>query len=74
MPEALVQAALNSNCRLAMIPLQDLLHLGSEARMNTPGTAQGQWSWKFSWRQLADMHSGKQPERWLRAVSESGRS
>jgi 4-alpha-glucanotransferase len=74
MPEALVQAALNSKCRLAMIPLQDLLRLGSEARMNTPGQAQGQWGWKFSWKQLAEMQAGTQPHRWLRALSESGRA
>ena len=35
-------------------PLQDLLGLGSEARMNTPGRASGNWSWRFSWEQLTD--------------------
>jgi 4-alpha-glucanotransferase len=70
MPEALVQAALESRCRLAMIPLQDLLRLGSEARMNTPGKAQGQWGWKFSWQQLAATGAG----HWGQWVSASGRS
>ena len=31
----------------AVVPLQDLLHLGDEARFNTPGTSQGNWSWRL---------------------------
>jgi len=74
MPEALVQAALDSICRLAMIPLQDLLRLGSEARMNTPGTAQGQWGWKFSWQQLAAIGAAPGTGHWRQMVSAAGRS
>ena len=33
---------------LALFPLQDLLGLGSRARMNVPGTAAGNWTWRFS--------------------------
>ncbi len=44
-----VHAAYTSVARLAMAPLQDLLGLGSEHRMNLPGTAQGNWGWRFSW-------------------------
>ncbi len=33
--------------RLAIVPMQDVLGLGSEARLNTPGTAVGNWSWKL---------------------------
>jgi 4-alpha-glucanotransferase len=47
MPDALIRAALGSVARLAVIPVQDLLRLGSEARLNTPGTASGNWSWKL---------------------------
>jgi 4-alpha-glucanotransferase len=47
MPEALIRAALGSVARLAVVPAQDLLALGSEARLNTPGTASGNWSWKL---------------------------
>ncbi len=47
MPETLVRAALGSVAGLAVIPAQDLLGLGSEARLNTPGTATGNWSWKL---------------------------
>src|SRR3712207_4481694 len=46
MPWALVQAALVSVGRLAVVPAQDLLELGSEARMNTPGTEAGNWAWQ----------------------------
>ncbi len=47
MPDALIRAALGSVGRLAVVPVQDLLRLGSEARLNTPGTAVGNWSWKL---------------------------
>jgi 4-alpha-glucanotransferase len=33
--------------RLAVIPLQDLLGLGSAARLNTPGTVSGNWGWRL---------------------------
>jgi 4-alpha-glucanotransferase len=47
MPGALVHAAFASVGRLAVIPAQDLLGLDSGARMNTPGTACGNWSWRL---------------------------
>jgi 4-alpha-glucanotransferase len=47
MPDALIRATLGSVGRLAVIPVQDLLRLESEARLNTPGTAEGNWSWKL---------------------------
>jgi 4-alpha-glucanotransferase len=46
MPWALVGLALSSTARLAVVPAQDLLALGSEARMNTPGTSTGNWAWR----------------------------
>ncbi len=46
MPWALIRLALESTARLAVVPAQDLLALGSESRMNTPGTASGNWSWQ----------------------------
>jgi 4-alpha-glucanotransferase len=47
MPEALIRCALASVGKLAIIPMQDVLGLGSEARLNTPGTAVGNWSWRL---------------------------
>jgi len=32
--------------------MQDVLHLGSEARMNTPGTDNGNWTWRFEWEAM----------------------
>ncbi|MDD1627435.1 MAG: 4-alpha-glucanotransferase [Methylococcaceae bacterium] len=50
---AVIQAALASVANLAVIPMQDILELGSEARMNTPGTTVGNWNWRFQWDQLS---------------------
>ncbi len=46
MPWALVRLALSSTARLAVVPAQDLLGLGSRSRMNTPGTDSGNWGWQ----------------------------
>ena len=50
--DRLIEAALQSRAQLAIIPLQDFLHLGSEARMNIPGTVDGNWDWQFQWQQI----------------------
>ena len=47
-----IQAAYASAASLAVLPMQDLLGLGSEARMNTPGTTTGNWTWRFRWEDL----------------------
>ncbi len=44
----LIRTALVSVADTVIIPLQDVLSLGSKARMNVPGTASGNWSWRFS--------------------------
>ena len=47
---ALIELAAGSAAKLTMIPLQDVLGLGAEARMNLPGTFdENNWSWRFSW-------------------------
>jgi 4-alpha-glucanotransferase len=43
---ALMEVAWSSAAALAMAPLQDLLNLGSDARMNVPGRAEGNWRWR----------------------------
>ncbi|ERS12099.1 4-alpha-glucanotransferase [Marinobacter sp. EN3] len=45
LPWPVIQAAMGSVSRLVIVPIQDLLGLGSEARFNTPGTIQGNWIW-----------------------------
>lgn len=52
-PDAMITTVLESRAALAVLPLQDVLHLGSEARMNTPGTDNGNWGWQFEWSALA---------------------
>ncbi|MDZ4286311.1 MAG: 4-alpha-glucanotransferase [Prosthecobacter sp.] len=47
-----IRAVWNSQARLAIAPLQDLLGLGSESRMNTPGKMGDFWGWRFTWDQL----------------------
>jgi 4-alpha-glucanotransferase len=42
----LMRLAWSSPAALAIAPLQDLLNLGSEARMNVPGRADGNWRWR----------------------------
>jgi 4-alpha-glucanotransferase len=42
----LVELAYQCKAGTAIIPLQDVLGLGSEARMNTPGTVGGNWEWR----------------------------
>jgi 4-alpha-glucanotransferase len=44
---SLLERAWHSRAALAIAPLQDVLGLGSDARMNTPGTEQGNWRWRF---------------------------
>ncbi|MHB1091516.1 4-alpha-glucanotransferase [Thiobacillus sp.] len=51
-PDAMIATVLESRAALAMLPLQDVLHLGSEARMNMPGTNNGNWAWRFEWDAL----------------------
>lgn len=48
----LIRLAYGSNADTAIVPLQDVLGLGSEARMNVPGTESGNWRWRFTWDQL----------------------
>lgn len=44
---SLIELAYSSVASLAIVPMQDVLGLGSEARMNTPGLATGNWSWRL---------------------------
>lgn len=48
----LIRLALMSVAGLAIFPVQDLLGLGSEARMNVPGTPSGNWAWRLHSRSL----------------------
>lgn len=63
---ALMDLAWSSRASLAMAPLQDILNLGNEARMNVPGRPDGNWRWRCS----EDMLSGDVFEK-VRELTES---
>lgn len=52
----LMRLAFSSVAALAIVPMQDVLRMGTEGRMNVPGTADGNWRWRFSWEQLRHHH------------------
>jgi len=56
LPLDLINMALASVAKLAIIPMQDILALDSSHRMNTPGTTNGNWHWRFNWQQLSAEH------------------
>lgn len=47
LPEALLRAGMGSRAELFIAQMQDVLGLGAESRMNTPGTAAGNWVWRL---------------------------
>jgi 4-alpha-glucanotransferase len=49
---------------MAVVPLQDLLSLGTDARMNLPGCASGNWGWRFLPEQIDEMLS-----EWLHEIT-----
>ena len=62
-PGRLIRAVASSVAEMAVVPAQDLLELGSEARMNTPAVAAGNWGWRApegSW-------TPSWPNRWLQS-------
>lgn len=48
----LIKLALQSTADMAIIPFQDVMGLGSEGRMNFPGTRESNWEWRFTWDQV----------------------
>jgi 4-alpha-glucanotransferase len=53
----MIRTILSSIADLAITPLQDVLGVGSEARMNLPGTAKGNWRWRFRPEALTSEHA-----------------
>jgi 4-alpha-glucanotransferase len=55
----LIRALLASVAERVVVPMQDLLGLGSEARMNRPGTVTGNWLWRLDWAEVpGDLAAG----------------
>lgn len=52
-----IRSALASVADTAIVPVQDVLGLGSSARMNTPGSTRGNWAWRLGPRQLRAKHA-----------------
>lgn len=57
--QELIRVAYMTVSDLVVIPMQDVLNLGSEARMNFPGKLGGNWNWRFKWDQVPHDLSGK---------------
>jgi len=67
----LIELALSSRCALAIVPVQDVLGLGSAGRMNRPGVVgDGNWEWRLEPGQLTKAHAA----RLRRAAEGSGRA
>ncbi|MEZ5570311.1 MAG: 4-alpha-glucanotransferase [Halioglobus sp.] len=52
MPWMLIRQAMWSVANTAIVPWQDFLGLNGEHRMNTPGSREGNWRWRFAWEQV----------------------
>jgi 4-alpha-glucanotransferase len=52
MPWPMIWNVLSSTSDLAILQMQDLLELDGEHRMNTPGTTEGNWQWRYDWSQV----------------------
>jgi 4-alpha-glucanotransferase len=62
MPWTLIRTALASVADTAIVPLQDVLALPSECRMNFPGKQSGWWEWRFEWAQVHAWHGHRLAE------------
>ena len=56
---SLIELALSSRASLAIVPAQDVLGLGGEARLNTPGRPVGNWRWRLRRGQLTSEHAAR---------------
>ena len=50
--QKLIKIAYASVADIVIIPMQDVLNLGGESRMNFPGKLGGNWTWRFTWEQV----------------------
>jgi 4-alpha-glucanotransferase len=66
---SMIAEVLKSKACTAILPLQDVMGLGTEARMNQPGTREGNWEWRFSW----DMLTPKMIDHLRQLTTEAGR-
>ena len=62
MPWTMIRAAMASVADTAVHPMQDVLALPTECRMNLPGQGEGWWAWRFQWSQVQPWHAGRLAE------------
>jgi 4-alpha-glucanotransferase len=62
----LIRLAFGTVANQAIVPLQDVLGLGSEARMNSPSQQSGNWNWRYHWDSLTSEFRGRL--RWLTEI------
>ena len=55
----MIREAMKSVANLAIFPMQDILGLTSQARMNVPGTASGNWQWRLEQNALTKKLAAK---------------
>lgn len=67
--DCMIEIGLNTRANTVIVPLQDVLGLGSDSRMNLPGASEGNWNWRFDWAQMDHANCDKIAQ-WIR---ESGR-
>jgi 4-alpha-glucanotransferase len=70
----MIRAVLATVSRLAVVPIQDLLDLPATAALNHPGTAEGNWQWRYTEGQLA-LLAGSRVETlrsWLQLYNRTG--
>jgi len=59
MPWQMIRCAMASTARLCILPMQDILSLAEGHRMNTPGTQENNWQWRFNWDQVTGDLTGR---------------
>ena len=69
-----IRAALATVARLAVIPIQDLLDLPAESALNQPGTAEGNWQWRYTEDQLDRLGAEKLEtlRHWIKLYDRTG--
>lgn len=55
----MMRSLADSLANTVIFPLQDIMGLGSDQRMNFPGQAEGNWEWRFQWNQLSESHTNR---------------
>ena len=72
--DTMINNAMNSRAVMCIIPMQDYLHLDTEARMNIPGTTTGNWLWQMQWTENENNITGKRTEKMRSFIDTSKRS